>query len=464
MSTSIAIKEIAAPDYLEEVWNLLTPEVCDEVFELTRDRERQRKWGLHALLKTWIGILQCNLGSQTEAVEEYCGKSHPLFPLVEASPESFFKRIQCLRPEFFRNIFRRFVAGIETKLNNSFEKDLGISEEIFPDIYVIDASRLAKVGRVLKVAKTTTKAIIPGSLQAVYDLRRGHLRDLWFDPDGAKSEISMFERILGSIPPLSLIVADRYYAKPVIWEMAIEAGLAMVSRFNATVKKRKVKTLKRIRQGALAVDDWIVEMGGSQYGQAPVTLRWVHIRKGTLNITLLTNVLDPKLLSIDQLARLYRRRWSVERMYLHLKETLKLNHLFNASPAAVGQQAYATAILYNALRLSQMQIAEKTDRPPEDFSPDKLFPRIINKIVELTLWSCSGEHYKEKILAANPRLKGQLNVPDVGVPDDARFSLSLKGLLVEKRTERRRKRRFCKGRKTWTTYRKISGARKLLQN
>jgi hypothetical protein len=103
-----AITEIAAPDYLGKIWQYLTPEVCDEVFELTRDRERQRKWGLHALLKTWIGILQCDLGSQTEAVEEYCGKAHPLFPLVEASPESFFKRIQSLRPAFFRNIFRRW--------------------------------------------------------------------------------------------------------------------------------------------------------------------------------------------------------------------------------------------------------------------------------------------------------------------------------------------------------------------
>ena len=373
MSTSSAITEIAAPDYLEEVWNLLTPEVCDEVFEITRDRERQRKWGLHALLKTWIGILQCNLGSQTEAIEEYCGKFHPLFPLVEASPESFFKRIQNLRPEFFRNIFHRFVAGIEASLGNSFQKDLGISEEVFPDIYVIDASRLSKVGRLLKVARSITKAIIPGSLQAVYDLRRGHLRDLWFDPDGAKSEISMFKRILDSIPPLSLIVADRYYAKPIIWQMAIDSGLAMVSRLNATVKKRKVETLKRIRQGTLIIDDWIVEMGGSQYGHEPVTLRWVHIRNGSLNIVILTNVLDPKLLSIEQLARLYRRRWSVERMYLHLKETLRLNHLFNASPAAVGQQVYATVIIYNALRLCQAKIAETLKRPPEDLSPDKLF-------------------------------------------------------------------------------------------
>jgi hypothetical protein len=464
MSKSLAIKEIAAPDYLEKVWEIITPEMCNEVFALTRDRERQRKWGLHALLKTWIGILQYDLGSQTEAVEEYCGKSHPLFPLVEASPESFFKRIQSLRPAFFRNVFRNFTEKLEHELPGNFQQDLGIDEEVFPDIYVIDASRLAKVGRLLKVAKTTTKAIIPGSLQALYDIRRGHLKELWFDPDGAKAEILMFEEILESIPPLSLVVNDRYYAKPVIWEKVTAAGLAMVSRYNSTVKKRKIKTLKRIRRGALAIDDWIVEMGGSQHGQQPVTLRWVHIKKGSLNIVLVTNVLDPKLLSIEQIARLYRRRWSIERMYLHLKEVLRLNHLFNASPAAVAGQVYATAIIYNALRLCQSQIAEKVDREPEELSPDKLFPRLINKIIDLTLWSCSGEYYKERVVAANRELADKLVLPDVDVPDDPRFNLSLEGVLIEKRSDRRRKRRFCKGRKTWTTYRKIPGASNLLQN
>jgi hypothetical protein len=193
---------------------------------------------------------------------------------------------------------------------------------------VIDGSRLAKVGRTLKVARQTTKAIIPGSLEALYDLRRGHLRDVWFDPDGARAEILMFEEIIKSVPPLSLIVADRYYAKPVIWEKAEESGLAMVSRLNGSVKKRKIKTLSRVRKNGFAVDDWIVEMGGSQHGQIPVTLRWVRVTKGAFTIVILTNVLDPKLLSVEQLTKLYRGRWSVERMYLHLKDLLRLNHLF----------------------------------------------------------------------------------------------------------------------------------------
>jgi hypothetical protein len=464
MSKVLAITEIAAPDYLGKIWQHLTPEVCNEVFELTRDRERQRKWGLHALLKTWIGILQCDLGSQTEAIEEYCGKSHPLFPLVEASPESFFKRLQTLRPAFFRNIFRRFTDAIEPEFSGQFQADLGIDEEVFPEVFVVDGSRLAKVGRLLKVARTTTKAIIPGSLEALYDLRRGHLRDLWFDPDGARAEILMFEEILKSIPPLSLLVADRYYAKPVIWEKAEDAGIAMVSRLNSTVKKRKVKTLARVRKKDLVVDDWIVEMGGSQYGTTPVTLRWVRVTRGSFSIVILTNVLDPKLLSVEQLTKLYRSRWSVERMYLHLKDVLRLNNLFNASPAAIGQQVFATAIIYNALRLSQSQIADFVGLGPDEISAEKLFPRVISKVVELTVGMCYGEAYKERILAANAHLKDQMKVPEVEIPDDRRLNISLAGVLVEKRSGHRRQRRFCKGRKTWTTYRKIPGAAKLLQN
>lgn len=455
-------QDISSPDYLTDLWKHLTPSMCDEVFELTRDKERQRKWTLHALLKTWVGLLQCNLSSQTEMVEEYCGKGHPLFPMVEATPESFFKRIQSLRPEFFRNVFQKYTRAINSEFPGNFQADLGISVENFPEIFAVDGSRLAKVGRTLKVARSTSKAIIPGSIEGVYDLRRGCLHELWFDPDGARSELDMFINVLNSINPLSLLVNDRYYSKPVIWRELEDRGIGMVSRYNATVGKRKIKVLKKIRNSKIAVDDWIVEMGGSQHGDHPVKLRWVHVRDCNRKIILITNVLDPKILSVEQLLSLYRERWGVERMYLHLKEILSLNNLFNASPAAVGQQVYATAILYNALRLSQAKIAHTLGIVPERLSPDKLFPRVIDKMVQMTMWSISAESRTEKIIQMNPGIK--INLPETKVPDIPLFNLSLKGVMVEKRSENRRKRRFCKGRRTWTTYRKIPGAKKLLKN
>jgi hypothetical protein len=454
--------QVAAPDYLSIVWRHLTEELCDHVFQATRVKERVRKWSLYVLMKLWIGVLQLDLSSQTEAVEEYCGKGHPLFPLVEASPESFFQRIQTLRPEFFRNLFVGFTASIEKEFPANFQSELPISKDDFPEIYAVDGSRLAKVGRILKVAQKTTKAIIPGSLEAVYDLRRGHLRELYFDPDGARSELHLFDKILPHLQPKALLVNDRYYPKPVIWRKIEEHQLFMVARYNATVKKKKVRELSKIRSSKVNTDDWIVQMGGSQYGTEPVTLRWIHVWDRTFDIILITNVLDPKRLSVDQLLSLYKQRWSVERMYLHLKEVLALNRLFNASPSAISGQVYATAILYNALRLSQAQLASKLKVLPEHISPDKFICRVVAKVTEATIAACYWEAAVERMVEAN--LGKKLKTVPFDPADHPQLSLSTEGLLLQKRNPKRRKRKFCKGRKRWTTYKKMPGAKKLLQN
>jgi hypothetical protein len=364
-----------------------------------------------------------------------------------------------LRPVFFRNIFSSFTQAIEPELQMDFQTHLSISKDIFPEIYAIDGSRLAKVGHLLKIARSVTKAIIPGSMEALYDLRRGYLKDLWFDPDGARSELAMFQEVLKSIKAGALLLADRYYPKPVIWRMLAEAGIWMVSRYNASVGKQKLQVLRKIRNSRISIDDWVVEMGAPKAGEEPLLLRWVHVWNSEINITLVTNVLDPKLLSAEQLLELYGERWSVERMYLHLKEVLALNRLFNASPAAVGQQVYATAILYNALRLSQAQIARQLKIPPESISPGKLFPRIIEKYIQLTWMELGTVRAYENI-----NKLGEYDGDVAHLLSHPSMDISIEGILLEKRTEVRKKRRFCKGRKKWTTYRKIPGGKQLLRN
>jgi hypothetical protein len=339
----------------------------------------------------------------------------------------------------------------------AFERELGIDTHVFPNVFAIDGSRLEKVGRLLKVARATTRAILPGSMEAVYDLRRGHLHDLHFDPDGCVAEIGMFEKVLPSIPVGSLLVNDRYYAKPVIWRTLNEQGLFMVSRHNKTVKKKKIEVLEETRTATLCIDDWIVEMGGSQHATAAVRLRWVHIWNGEINITLVTNVLDPTVLTPSQLLTLYRRRWSVERMYLAMKDVLELNHLYNCSPAAVGQQVYATAILYNTLRASQSKIAHAAGIAPETLSVDKLFPTLVDHYIKATYIAAGVEEVFEGLRAS------KVPLPRVRIQHKS-LRIRIRDHLLEKRGETRRRRRYCKGRARVTSYKKIPGAKKLLRN
>lgn len=444
----IAIEEVPSADYLSVVWEHLTESMCEEVFAATRESERQRKWTLFAMIWFWIGLLQSRYSSQTRALLEARAGS-PLFPSVDASPEAFFQKAQTLRPVFFQNVFRGYTARLKCEASASFEQELPISAQTFPDIFALDGSRLEKVARLLKVARSTTKAILPGSMEAVYDLRRGLLHELHFDPDGCVAEISMLEKVLPSIARGSLLVADRYYAKPVLWQKVAEQGLFMVSRYNKTVKKQRIEVLGTRRNAKLCVDDWLVDMGASQRGTQPVRLRWVHIWNREFEIILITNVLDPKVLTPLQLLALYRRRWSVERMYLALKDLLELNHLYNCSPAAVGQQVYATAILYNTLRVSQTKIASVAEITPEELSVDKLFPTLIDHYVKATYIAFGAEATSEKWRKKYPRLQS----PRIKI-DHPSLRVRIRDHLLEKRNEKRRRRRFCKGRARATSYNK----------
>jgi hypothetical protein len=455
---ALTVEEVPSSTYLAVIWKYLTAVLCEQVFAATRIAERRRKWTLYMMIWFWIALLQSRYTSQTRALLEVKEGSAPLFPRVNATPEAFFEKVKDTRPEFFRNLFHAFTMQLKSVAQPCFETELAIDAKVFAHMYVLDGSRLAKVARKLKVAQAVTKAIIPGSMEAVYDMRCGLLHDLYFDPDGCVGEMKMVEQILDSMEKGSLISGDRFYAKPVVWRALEKRNLYMVTRYNKTVGKRRVAVVSRFRSSALSFDDYLVDMGGSKPGTDPVRLRWVQIWGRGFKYTLLTNVLDPKRLTPQQLLAMYRRRWSVERMYLAMKEVLNLNHLYNCSPGAVGQQVYATAILYNALRLSQGQIADAAGIAPEVLSPDKLFPTLIEHYIKATELLAAADVIAKK----EHRRAPDLTHADLKLDMFPWLRIRIRDNLLEKRSERRRRRRYCKGRARATSYKHVPGAKKLM--
>jgi hypothetical protein len=81
--------------------------------------------------------------------------------------------------------------------------------------------------------------------------------------------------------------------------------------------------------------------------------RYIRRRRRGTRYEVLTNVLAPRRVSAGEALDLYPYRGSVERLFFDLKEVLNLNRLSAANPNAVAMQVYATAIVYNALRVAQ---------------------------------------------------------------------------------------------------------------
>jgi len=343
---------VDAADYLGVLWSYLTEALCAEVFAALRARERQRTWTLVTLLQVWIALLHDGPDvSQTQAVTD-CARGHPLYPVLTATPESFFPRVQALRPAFFRAGFARVTTAILGRVEAlpvRFAAELPVSATAFPEISCVDASRLDTVAHRVTVLQRTTKAVLPGSLEAVSDLRRGGLRQLHFDPDGCRGEQHLVEQVLPDIAPGALLILDRYYdryyATPRLIDVVTMCRGALVARARRGITMRRLQVLRRVRTATLTVDDELRALGSpasARRGSGPVGVRHVRIRtvdKGAVRtLTLVTTVLDPARLPAEHLAALYGCRWSIERMFLTMKATLHLNRLYNSTPAAVGQQ------------------------------------------------------------------------------------------------------------------------------
>ncbi len=91
-------------------------------------------------------------------------------------------------------------------------------------------------------------------------------------------------------------------------------------------------------------------------------------------------------------------------MYLAMQEVLELEHLYTCSPAAVGRQVYATAILYNTLRTSQARIAATAGIAPEILSVERLFPTLIDHYIQATSFALGSEFERERVHASHPRI------------------------------------------------------------
>jgi len=464
-------------DYLAVLWRHLTEGLCEEIFRSLRERERERKWTIFTLMQFWVALLHSGPEvSQTQAVSE-CDRGHPLYPVLTATPESFFERVQSLSPRFFRAVFTRVTSALLREvslLSVRFASGLGIPAERFGEIYTLDASRLDPVAHRLKITRRTTRAVIPGSIEALYDVRRGLIRSLHFDPDGSRAEYAMAEEMLGDIPQGSLLVLDRLYATPTFIDTAQMCGLELLARYKGGIKRRDIRLLRRVRRPSLSIDDVLIELGTTRkLGKAntpagPVLVRYVEIKtvhKGAAHtLKLITTVLDPERLRAEEMAELYGYRWTIERMFLTMKSTLHLERLYNSTPAAVGQQLYATALLYNALRLAQAELALKLEVEPERLSPEKLFPRLMQRLEQRT-WIESGALWHEELERAKDPSIPHYDPEALAraMDHNPRLRLDVHDVLLEKRKEGRKRRRYCEGRHMHTSFAKLSGGKRYLK-
>ena len=431
----------------------LTESFCQEIFQSVRTTERQREWSLFTLAKFWTAVTIVPPNSLGQALGQGRGAGGDLMPEVTATDGGSFQRYKTLHWRFFHALFYGFTQRLLGEAKPVFAGTVAGLRTRFPNILLIDGSRLDPIAHKLKIVRNLAAAVLPGCMTVVYDLFRGVALQVLFNPDAAAPELLRAVPLLGSLPKGSLIVGDRLYASiQFFWELTAR-GLWGLFRLNGNLKVERQHLISRKQGGGRAVvEEWLVLVGSGQ--TAPrITLRLISFRQGNIKRDLLTSVLDPQMLTAEEALSLYPLRWKIERAFFDLKVVLKLDRFYTCNPNGVAMQVYAAAMVYNAFRVAQGRIAEEQGVAPEEISTAKLFPKLAQASSDVAAaeWMYLG---------LNRKNGGNLIKPDI--INEAPFGRTTLGaILVKKREGHRRRRYFVRGRKLWKSLAHVSGGQKL---
>lgn len=418
----------------------LDKSLCDSAWSKVRVHERQSKWSLDLMVQFWIAVTLVPPPSLRQALAQAQGVPDSLYPAPEATPEAFFARSQNLRWEFFEEVFRGFHARATEGLEGSFAVELAPIAQRFTALVAVDGSGLEAVARRLKVLWGKPEVPLPGSLLALYDIRRGVLAQLDFDVRANAAEFPRACALLARLPEGALVVGDRLYGVPKFFAALAEHKLFGISRRFGPVRLEERRLVHSQVTPEGIVEDYDVLAGTPQ--RTRQALRHIRlVRRGKVVLELFTNVLDRTKLSALEALLLYRHRWPIERLFSDLKEVLNLNRFYGANTNAAGMQVFATAIVHTAMRIAQARIAQQAKLPPEAISTKKLFP----KVAVLSAHLAGARQALEEVRALNPGRN--LKMPTLrGLPF---ASIPLSSILVEKGRATRRPPRPYKPRGEW---------------
>lgn len=442
---------------IELLLSHLTPALCETVFKRHRRTERERKWTFYAICLFWTAMIVRQPPSLRHGVDQTRKRKgqDQLWPQVRAGARAFFEKAEGQRPGLFMHLYRAFVKSILPHAPEAYASWMGSLREYFPEIHIVDGSALDPVARRLKIAHGERAAVLPGCVTAFYDLYRGFCRELLFFPDAHKAEIRRGQAALGWMAPGALIVGDCLYSCLQYFRKLNEANLFGLARRNPTLKIRRLKCLSRKQGSRSLLEDLLVEVGTSGRVEPKRVLRLIRYRNKGRSLDLLTSVLDPNKLSAEDAIKLYGLRWSVERLFLDLKETLNLSELYASHPNLVAQQVYATALVHTAFRITQAKIAQKAKVLPEQLSPAKLFPKLAVAASDY----CACQLHTDQVRLLNPGVR--IRFPSLRTMPFA--STRLDAVLLERRSpHRKRHRGNLPG--TWKSYAQIPGGPTLLKS
>ncbi len=378
MKAARKLRQLQQPQsLLEHIRQFLTPQVWKQARHAVPQHRAHPRWDLQPLLVIVLAMTWAAGDSHAEKFQTARGFSGA----SDEARKRPGKTVQGFQKALARVPLRQFqalAAGVRDQIRLRDAQRLVVDgfEPMGCDGSRIECPRAAEWEARLRPAGKDHSAPTVG-VTAFLPLSTGLLWSWHLGPGTADERVHL-KRLLATLSPLALIVADaasRGY--DLAWAI-LQAQRSFLLRMSSKIDLYTLEraTLKTWSEGPVSYWPAYVQ----KQGKPPIACRLIRVpAKGRVkrDVWLLTNVLDPARLSRATAARFYRWRWRNEGLFRTYKRTINKLKLSSRTVRLVHREAEASLLALQLL-LAHADLALRPQQTVEGpvISPRKVLREI----------------------------------------------------------------------------------------
>lgn len=269
---------------------------------------------------------------------------------------------------WMQRLFEQVSQSLRTRLEPWQDRQLA---PFASRVLALDESQLDQVGRWIPQLRQVCQhdpALRAGRISALFDVRLQQ----WWKVDvlqEAQTNCKVHARaMIEGLEAGVLLLFDRGYFAFEWFDDVTSRGLFWISRYSNNASY----TILHVCYRADGVLDAIVSLGNYRSDQAAYPVRLLQFCYRGHQYSYLTNVCDPRILSMVEVVRLYARRWDIELAFRLLKDHLHLRFLWSAKWSVIQVQLWACLLLGQCFHALQQEIAHQAGVESEEVSLELL--------------------------------------------------------------------------------------------
>lgn len=337
------------------VEQLFSGHLLQEMMASRPDKYRERLLSIEVVTLALLSFVLSKSASLLELFDKLRAGEVRGLDAVEFSSSAFYKRLRVLPHSLFLNLLREATRALKTQRAHTRAWVLDLA--VFANgVYAIDDTTLDALVRKTKALKKWAKgemATLGGRLGCALDLTTGAYAELIYDPDSEANEKNHIRPLIERLGAGNMYVFDLGYFGFTFFDYMTDHFCYFVSRLR---NKTSYKVIQTLAEGP-HYRDQIIYLGRYRADRAAYPVRLVELRVGDTWYRYITNMLNPQILPAEKLWALYGQRWTIEKSFATLKQSLGMGFLHPCHQNGMLIQVWCTLAVYQVLQDLRLHIA-----------------------------------------------------------------------------------------------------------